>query len=50
MSRKRKAYGAEFKAKLVLEVLKEEKSLNEIASMKYYPKIFRSGKSSFWKT
>lgn len=32
MSRKRTVYTAEFKTKLVLEVLKEEKTLNEIAS------------------
>ena len=32
MSKKRKTYTAEFKAKLVLEVLQEEKTLNEIAS------------------
>jgi len=32
MSRKRTAYSAEFKTKLVLEVLKGEKTLNEIAS------------------
>lgn len=32
MSSKRKAYSAEFKAKLVLEVLEGEKTINEIAS------------------
>jgi len=32
MSRKRTIYSAEFKTKLVLEVLKEDKTLNEIAS------------------
>lgn len=32
MSRKRTTYTAEFKTKLVLEVLKEDKTLNEIAS------------------
>jgi putative transposase len=32
MSTKRKSYSAEFKAKLVLEVLKGEKTINEIAS------------------
>lgn len=31
MSRKRKIYSADFKAKLVLEVLEEKRSLNEIA-------------------
>jgi putative transposase len=32
MSTKRKTYSAEFKAKLVLEVLEGEQTLNEIAS------------------
>jgi len=32
MSRKRTTYSAEFKTKLVLEVLKGDKTLNEIAS------------------
>ena len=32
MSKKRKIYTAEFKAKLVLEVLESDKTLNEIAS------------------
>ena len=32
MSVKRKTYNAEFKVKLVLEVLKEERTVNEIAS------------------
>ena len=32
MSRKRKVYSADFKAKLVLEVLEGELTLNEIAS------------------
>lgn len=32
MSTKRKTYNAEFKAKLVLEVLEGEKTINEIAS------------------
>jgi len=32
MSTKRKVYSADFKAKLVLEVLEGEKTLNEIAS------------------
>ena len=32
MSRKRTTYSAEFKSKLVLEVLKNEKTLQEIAS------------------
>ena len=32
MSVKRKTYSAEFKAKLVLEVLKEERTVNEIAN------------------
>jgi len=32
MSVKRKSYSADFKAKLVLEVLEGEKTVNEIAS------------------
>ena len=32
MSRKRKTYSPEFKAKLVLELLEGNKTLNEIAS------------------
>ncbi len=32
MSVKRKSYSADFKAKLVLEVLQGEKTVNEIAS------------------
>ena len=32
MSRKRTTYSAEFKAKVVLEILEGEKTLNEIAS------------------
>ena len=32
MSKKRKSYSADFKAKLVLEVLEAEKTINEIAS------------------
>lgn len=32
MSTKRKTYNADFKAKLVLEVLEGEKTINEIAS------------------
>jgi len=32
MSTKRKIYSADFKAKLVLEVLEGEKAINEIAS------------------
>jgi putative transposase len=40
MSVKRKSYSADFKAKLVLEVLEGEKTVNEIASdyEVYYPK------------
>ena len=32
MSKKRKVYTADFKAKLVLDVLESDKTLNEIAS------------------
>ena len=33
MSRKRTTYSADFKAKIVLEVIEGEKTLNEIASI-----------------
>ena len=39
MSTKRKVYSAEFKAKLVLEVLEGEKTINEIASTTLPQKI-----------
>ncbi len=32
MSRKRKTYSADFKSKIVVEILEGEKTLNEIAS------------------
>ena len=48
MSRKRKTYTAEFKTKLVLEVLQEEKSLNEIASRyEVLPKSLQDWKKQF---
>lgn len=48
MSRKRKIYSADFKTKLVLEVLESEKTLNEIAS-KYevLPKSLQDWKKQF---
>ena len=48
MSRKRKVYTADFKSKVVLEVLEGEKTLNEIAS-KYEltPKNLRNWKKQF---
>ncbi|HIC42763.1 MAG TPA: transposase, partial [Sulfurimonas sp.] len=48
MSVKRKTFSADFKAKLVLEVLKEEQSINEIAS-KYevLPKSLKDWKKQF---
>ncbi|HHD79239.1 MAG TPA: IS3 family transposase [Epsilonproteobacteria bacterium] len=48
MSRKRKSYSADFKAKLVLELLEGEKTLNEIAS-KYevLPKSLQDWKKQF---
>jgi putative transposase len=48
MSTKRKTYSADFKAKLVLEVLNGEKTINEIAS-KYevLPVSLKIGRSSF---
>ena len=48
MSRKRKTYTADFKAKLVLEVLQEEKTLNEIAgSYEILPKSLQNWKKQF---
>ena len=48
MSKKRKTYTPEFKAKLVLEVLKEEKTLNEIASSyEVLPKSLQDWKGQF---
>ncbi len=48
MSRKRTTYSADFKAKIVLEVLEGEKTLNEIAS-KYnlLPKNIQNWKKQF---
>ena len=48
MSRKRTTYSAEFKAKVVLEILEGEKTLNEIAS-KYdlLPKNLQNWKKQF---
>jgi len=48
MSRKRTTYSADFKAKVVLEVLENEKSINEIAS-KYslLPKNIQNWKKQF---
>ncbi|MEA1956149.1 MAG: transposase [Campylobacterota bacterium] len=48
MSTKRKTYPADFKAKLVLEVLEGEQTLNEIAS-KYeiLPKNLQNWKKQF---
>jgi len=48
MSTKRKTYSADFKAKLVLEVLEGEKAINEIAS-KYevLPASLKSWKKQF---
>ncbi|MDQ7085912.1 MAG: transposase [Sulfurovum sp.] len=48
MSRKRKTYSAEYKAKLVVEVLREEKTLNEIASSyEVLPKSLQNWKKQF---
>ena len=48
MSRKRKTYSADFKAKLVLELLEGDKTLNEVAS-KYevLPKSLLDWKKQF---
>lgn len=42
MSVKRKSYSADFKAKLVLEILEGQKTINEIASKgtSVYKKLF----------
>jgi len=48
MSAKRKSYSADFKAKLVLEVLKGEKMVNEIAShCEVLPASLKSWKKQF---
>lgn len=48
MSRKRKVFTTEFKTKLVLEVLKDEKSLNQIASENgTTPKNLQNWKATF---
>ena len=48
MSRKRTTYSAEFKAKVVLEILEGEKSLNEIASQyDLLPKNLQNWKKQF---
>jgi putative transposase len=48
MSTKRKTYSAEFKAKLVLQVLEGEKTLNEIASQyEVLPKNLQNWKKQF---
>jgi len=48
MSRKRKVYSAVFKSKLVLEILKNEKPLSEIASAhNITPKNLQNGKKTF---
>ena len=48
MSRKRRTYSADFKAKLVLEVLEGEKTLNEIASSyEVLPKSLQNWKKQF---
>ena len=48
MSKKRKVYSADFKAKLVLEVLEGEKRLNEAASQhEILPKNLQNWKKQF---
>ena len=48
MSRKRKTYSADFKAKVVLEVIEGEKTLNEIASRyDLLPKNIQNWKKQF---
>jgi putative transposase len=50
MSKKRRNFTAEFKAKVVLELLEEDKTINEIAS-KYglLPKSLQQWKKQFLK-
>ena len=58
MSTKRKTYSADFKAKLVLEVLEGEKTINEIASayeiipnnLKNWKKQFLEKTHQVWST
>jgi putative transposase len=48
MSKKRKSFSADFKAKLVLEVLEGEKTVNEIASRyEVLPASLKSWKKQF---
>jgi len=48
MSVKRKSYNADFKAKLVLEVIEGEKTINEIAShYEVLPVSLKSWKKQF---
>ena len=48
MSIKRKVYSANFKAKLVLEILEGEKTINEIASVyKVIPNNLKNWKKQF---
>ena len=50
MSKKRKPYTSEFQAKLVLEVLKDDKTLNGIASIyNVMPKNLHNRKNKFFK-
>jgi putative transposase len=48
MSKKRKTYSADFMSKLVLEVIKNEKTINEIASQyEVLPKSLRTWHKQF---
>ena len=50
MSRKYKKLSASFKAKVALEVLKEERTLNQIArEHNVTPKTFKIGRNSFYQ-
>ena len=40
MSRKRKTYSADFKAKLVLELLEEDKTVNEVITPQQFQTTF----------
>ena len=51
MSKKRKTYSADFKAKWILELLEGDKTLNEIASTyEVLPKSLRDWKNSSYQT
>ena len=47
---KKRKHGAEFKAKVAIEAIKEEKTINEIASQyRVHPQMVRAWKREFLK-